>query len=128
MDKKTKALELALECAANYIDALGGDSRKYRQALAERPAQQQCKFPLCQNEEYQQALAEQIKRDLYTGPPASKPMTDEEILRLVPGLYDCLCDPYDCDNSGDYYASIPKDMIRLARAIEAYHSIKEKNT
>jgi hypothetical protein len=29
-----KALKLALEGAANYIDALGGDSRKYRQALA----------------------------------------------------------------------------------------------
>ena len=42
------ALKLALEGAANYIDALGGDSRKYRQALAlvnfvdqEQPAQPQ---------------------------------------------------------------------------------------
>ena len=34
------------------------------------PAQHQCKFPLCQNEEYQQALAEQLKRELYTGEPA----------------------------------------------------------
>ena len=33
-----EALKLALEGAANYIDALGGDSRKYRQALAEQPA------------------------------------------------------------------------------------------
>ena len=31
---KDEALNLALEGAANYIDALGGDSRKYRQALA----------------------------------------------------------------------------------------------
>ena len=30
-----EALKLALEGAANYIDALGGDSRKYRQALAQ---------------------------------------------------------------------------------------------
>ena len=29
-----EAMKLALEGAANYIDALGGDSRKYRQALA----------------------------------------------------------------------------------------------
>ena len=36
-----EALKLALEGAANYIDALGGDSRKYRQALAEQPAQQE---------------------------------------------------------------------------------------
>lgn len=60
---------------------------------------------------------------LYASPPASKPLTDEQIIRLVPGLYDCLCDPYDCDKSGDDYASIPKDMIRLARAIEAAHGI-----
>jgi hypothetical protein len=31
---KDEALKLVLEGAANYIDALGGDSRKYRQALA----------------------------------------------------------------------------------------------
>ena len=35
-----EAMKLALEGAANYIDALGGDSCKYRQALAEQPAQQ----------------------------------------------------------------------------------------
>ena len=34
-DKKTEALKLALEGAANYIDTLGGDSRKYRQALTQ---------------------------------------------------------------------------------------------
>jgi hypothetical protein len=61
---------------------------------------------------------------LYTSPPAQrKPLTDEQILRLVPGLQDCLCDPYDYNNSGDDYASVPKDMIRLARAIEAAHGI-----
>ena len=38
---KEEAMKLALEGAANYIDALGGDSRKYRQALAEQPAQQE---------------------------------------------------------------------------------------
>jgi len=38
-DKSKEAMKLALEGAANYIDALGGDSRKYRQALAEQPAQ-----------------------------------------------------------------------------------------
>lgn len=39
------------------------------------PASNQCKFPLCQNEDYQQALAEQIKQELYTGEPAQhKPL------------------------------------------------------
>ena len=44
IDKRDEALKLALEGAANYIDALGGDSRKYRQALAEQPAQQPSAF------------------------------------------------------------------------------------
>ena len=35
---KDEALKLALEGAANYIDALGGDSKKYRQTL-EQPEQ-----------------------------------------------------------------------------------------
>ena len=54
------------------------------------------------------------------------PLTDEEIVWLVPGLLDCLCDPYDYNKSGDSHASIRKDMVRLARAIEAAHGIKEK--
>lgn len=37
--------------------------------LAEQPAQQ-CKWPTCQNEKYQQALAEQIKRELVGEQPA----------------------------------------------------------
>ena len=63
------------------------------------------------------------RQPLYTRPQAREPLTDEQILRLVPGLLDCLCDPYDYNNSGDDYASVPKDMIRLARAIEAAHGI-----
>ena len=35
------AMKLLLEGAANYIDVLGGDSRKYRQALAAQPAVQE---------------------------------------------------------------------------------------
>jgi hypothetical protein len=49
-------------------------------ALAEQPAQQ-CKWPICQSEEYQQALAEQIKRELYTGEPVQRTwvgLTDEK--------------------------------------------------
>ena len=59
------------------------------------PASNQCKFPLCQNEDYQQALAEQIKQELYTGEPAQrKPLTDEvEIERLkdLLGKANALC-------------------------------------
>ena len=57
-----EAMKLALEGAANYIDALGGDSRKYRQALANEALDKmaenareleldyepaQCKYPKC---------------------------------------------------------------------------------
>jgi len=37
--KEQEALTLALEGAANYIDVLGGDSRKYRQVLAQQNPQ-----------------------------------------------------------------------------------------
>jgi hypothetical protein len=58
--------------------------------------------------------------------PAPVPLTDEEIVWLVPGLLDCLCDPYDYNKSGNSNASIRKDMVRLARAIEAV--VRSKNT
>ena len=63
---------------------------------------------------------------LYTRPQARELLSDEQIVWLVPGLLDCLCDPYDCDKSGNQYASIPKDMVRLARAIEKHHGIKDQ--
>jgi hypothetical protein len=42
-------------------------------------AQHQCKWPTCQSEEYQQALAEQINQELVTGAaqPAPVPLTPE---------------------------------------------------
>jgi hypothetical protein len=43
-------------------------------------AQYQCKWPTCQNEEYQQALAEQIKQELVTGKPWVG-LTDEDVNR-----------------------------------------------
>jgi hypothetical protein len=45
-------------------------------------AQRQCEWPTCQSEEYQQALAEQIKQELVTG-AAQRPwigLTDEDKL------------------------------------------------
>ena len=80
-----EAMKLALEALeephpgvrTNFTDAL-----KYREkikqaitalqeALAEQPAQQ-CKWPTCQSEKYQQALAEQIKRELVGEQPAQQ--------------------------------------------------------
>lgn len=50
-------------------DRLGRESERRRIALLEVMQQNSCKFPLCQTEKYQQDLAEQIKRELYTGNP-----------------------------------------------------------
>lgn len=85
--KETRAMKLALEGAANYIDALGGDSRKYRQALAEQPEQR-------------------------------KPLTDERIFELIEKHTEWYPAP------GVWRLS----EVEFARAIEAAHGIKEKNT
>jgi hypothetical protein len=45
-------------------DRLEAESQKLRE--------NSCRFPLCQTEEYQQDLAEQIKRELYTGKPKQR--------------------------------------------------------
>ncbi|MFY7925085.1 MAG: hypothetical protein ACOVN5_04690 [Aquidulcibacter sp.] len=70
-----------------------------------KPAQQ-CKWPTCQSEEYQQALAEQIKRELVGEQPAQRTwvgLTEPERLAC-----------YDLNPA------------RFASAIEA--KLKEKNT
>jgi hypothetical protein len=56
------------------------------------------------------------------------PLTDEEIIKAMPGgIYDCLNDPWDCGvGDGDTLRSIKKDVLRIARAIEAAHGITEK--
>jgi hypothetical protein len=66
---------------------------------------------------------------LYTASPAAPvPLTDEEIIKAVPGgIYDCLNDPWDCGvGDGDTLRSIKKDVLRIARAIERAHGITEK--
>jgi hypothetical protein len=42
------------------------------------------------------------------------------------GIYDCLNDPWDCGvGDGDTLRSIKKDVLRIARAIEA--KLRSKN-
>ena len=55
---------------------------------------------------------------LYTTPPQRKPLTDEEIQKCY-------------ETTGHYQTLRPQDrfaVLALARAIEAAHGIKEKNT
>lgn len=75
----------------------------------EQPAQQ-CKWPTCQSEEYQQALAEQIKRELVGEQPAQrKPLTDEQIIKCWGQV-----------------GGIRHGYVTFARAIEA--KLRSKNT
>ena len=119
-----EALKLALEGAANYIDALGGDSRKYRQALAEhvftalrdrlaQPEQEPVAWQWLGSAHFRK----QIPRDadvtawnpLYTLPPQRKPLTNEEMWQLW--------------NSQGDDAMEQQAAITFARAIEAAHGI-----
>ena len=72
--------------------------------------ERQCKWPTCQNEEYQQALAEQIKQELVTGKPWVG-LTEKEIWEI-----------HDrCIPPTEGYVS----PVDFARAIEA--KLKERN-
>ena len=51
-------------------------------------------------------------------------LTETEILDLVPGLEDCLGDPWDAAKNGNPYSSVPLDMIRLVRAVESRYGIE----
>ena len=38
-------------------------------------------------------------------------------LAITGGIYDCICDPYDKLNNGDYYSSVMVDLERFAEKI-----------
>jgi hypothetical protein len=73
--------------------------------------ERQCKWPTCQNEEYQQALAEQIKQELVTGKPLVG-LTDEEIGVIFRNQY-------------GWAYTLTGDHANFARAVEA--KLKERN-
>jgi hypothetical protein len=66
-------MSTAEERMQNEIDELEQENRLLRarndrlQAESLKLRENRCRFPLCQTEEYQKDLAEQIKRELYTG-------------------------------------------------------------
>lgn len=107
--------------------------------MAEQPAQQQEPVAYASDVEFDDETeiipAEQkgklgtagLRIALYIEPPASKPLTDEEIETAMPsGIYDCLADPWDCGvGDGNEMRSIKKDVLRIARAVEA--KLREKN-
>jgi hypothetical protein len=85
----------------------------------------------CYVKGFNDGMKEMDGMEPYTTPPAQPapvPLTDEEIIKAMPGgIYDCLNDPWDCGvGDGDTLRSIKKDVLRIARAIEAAHGITEK--
>jgi hypothetical protein len=38
-------------------------------------------------------------------------------LAITGGIYDCICDPYDKLENGDYYSSVMADLERFAEKI-----------
>lgn len=60
----------------------------------------------------------------------AKPLTDQQIFKVVPGgIIDSLLDPWDCDiGDGDESRSIKSDIVRIARAIEKAHGIGDGNS
>jgi hypothetical protein len=62
----------------------------YTRALEEyctKLEESQCKWPLCQTEEYQQAIGEQVKQELYTGRPWVS-LTEEEVVAAESSVKD----------------------------------------
>jgi hypothetical protein len=115
-DQEPVVFEKWWEDQGQFCRAGGGEYEKtfafraWEAALATPPAaQHQCKWPTCQSEEYQQALAEQINQELVTGVAQRKPLTDAEIQAI----------------HDTYYRRMgPQEF---ARAIEAAHGIKEQS-
>ena len=134
MSKKDEALKLALEALeeVNYDQAYATEIAAIREALAEQPVQQQ--EPVAWVLEWT-FNGEERGRRLYddethcvfdaendggvcrplvygdTSPPASKPLTDEEILDCWKQVYEPGRREHD-------------NAARMARAIEAAHGIK----
>jgi hypothetical protein len=113
--------DVAEERMQNYIDELEQENRllrarndRFEKEISELQ-ENGCKFPLCQNEDYQQELAEQIKRELYTGQTVSrKPLHQEHIFEAYRKAL------------GQYVRSQDEVMVlKFARAIEAAHGIEE---
>jgi hypothetical protein len=98
-----EALKLALEGAANYIDVLGGDSKKYRQALAQ--PEQENKHIVQSNGRHSSLLTHMMNKR--TAPPQ----------RTWVGLTG--------DELADLWYKESLDWMEFARAVEA--EIKEKN-
>lgn len=81
------------------------------------PPAQQCKWPTCQSEEYQQDLAEQIKRELVGEQPAQQ--------EPVAWMHQIDCDRDDRDDFMAYYKQTPGYCIPLYTSPPAQSSVPD---
>ena len=103
IDKLERLVQLARE-----------DERKARSQ-----PEQQCNWPTCQSDDYQQALSEQIKRDLVGEQPAQrKPLTDEQ----VDAEFDAFASKFD--HESNEWLDMGVDAYFRA-GFKAAHNIKE---
>ena len=140
MSKQTEALKLALEVLENMLNQYYADTTTrndlemadnaitaIREAL-EQPAQQQepvavvKALPMGHNQtdmHYAECQHLPVGTLLYTSPPASKPLTDEEIWDEVKAA------DLDWQTGWSLDEDASNRYITFARAIEAAHGIKE---
>ena len=140
MSKQTEALKLALEVLENMLNQYYADTTTrndlemadnaitaIREAL-EQPAQQQepvavvKALPMGHNQtdmHYAECQHLPVGTLLYTSPPASKPLTDEEIWDEVKAA------DLDWQTGWSLDEDAANRYITFARAIEAAHGIKE---
>jgi hypothetical protein len=77
--------------AGAFVRASSEDLIKFAKTISKTsPAAHQCKWPTCQTEEHQQALADQIKQELVTGKEHSEwvPVTKDLLAAQHPWLYE----------------------------------------
>ena len=143
MSKQTEALKLALEVLENMLNQYYADTTTrndlemadnaitaIREAL-EQPAQQQepvavvKALPMGHNQtdmHYAECQHLPVGTLLYTSPPASKPLTDEEIWDEVKAA------DLDWQTGWSLDEDAANRYITFARAIEAAHGIKENTS
>lgn len=68
---RAQLIRVAEEAFKNGWENATGYAPKNLAAIVDaiQPQEHDCKFPLCHNEQYQQDLAEQIHREMYSGQP-----------------------------------------------------------
>jgi hypothetical protein len=110
--------DIAEERMQNYIDELEQENRLLRarndrlEAESQKLRENSCRFPLCQTEEYQKDLAEQIKRELYTGSQPSQ----EQIVAGAKALSKRTAEICGTDE-GDQWKFYSEELIEDSRVV-----------